>query len=386
MSVSENEASASAKTRRRPGPPLSPRVWVVCRACGHSREYLTSRARTLTSHDATTGTFLCSRCTKQNVPRLPRLERPCNNCRRPVRYLPSRPRKYCNQVCAKAHRWRLQVSKRPLAQFIYARWGDSDLMLSPYARQIGLSPTCLRNVLRGHNPAQKTLDVLRATFGDALPSVVPDNDRRRAAADRARQFLPAPGSPAHRANARKGGLARNRQPRSPEQYRKMMATQTATGHVERSAVRFRALARTQWRRARTSLGAYLRWHPEASLAELREHATNAAPQFGMSAAGIWAEWQPLLRKYGLLDRGGHPPNEGRHQLIEGLKRDWPRTPTGKVKAGFWPGAARQVTEAERAEAQGQGKDPDEVKGWTSHGLQEWYRRHTQEPGRCKLAT
>jgi hypothetical protein len=304
-------------------------------------------------------------------------ERKCAGCRRPFSYPAYEKRTYCSADCANSKGRDLDPPDDEFHQFLFDQWCDSGLAVQPYARQLGLTAGGFRRLVNGGLPLRRTLERLEAFYGAALPATPTETERRPAMVMALQPGLPKAGTPEIRARARKAGDTMRGQ-RRPGAGAKMVATKRARGLLEKDAPRLRALARQPKVRARAALGFYLHLHPTASLDDLRQRAKRVAPGLGLTANGVWAEWVPVLDARGPLDRGGGQANERRHDLLDRLMADWPRSPAGKLKRGFWGCAADQVYKVESA------VNP-EAPCLSGPQLQEWYRRHTREPGRCGRA-
>jgi hypothetical protein len=160
--------------------------------------------------------------------------------------------------------------------------------------------------------------------------------------------------------------------------RKRQETRRQNGAHERALVRLQDWRLSPSGRAQSSLHLRLWRNPQPSPQQVREWAADYGRRAGLPAAAVWEIWRDELEECGLLGRGGPKPNEARHHRIDEWRVTWPRTRSGKVKAGFWDQAAAWETDT-------MCKDDPEAEGIDGDGLKRWYRKHTLTPGRCELA-
>lgn len=115
-------------------------------------------------------------------------------------------------------------------------------------------------------------------------------------------------------------------------------------------------------KARVIFGLFRSYHHDWSDAELREAATGRlldqhgpyrpaleehARQLGYTLEATARELIEPRKPASSKPKGGRPPNERRHRLIQDLKATWPRSERGqKLRKGFWDAAAVKVSQVE----------------------------------------
>ena len=102
--------------------------------------------------------------------------------------------------------------------------------------------------------------------------------------------------------------------------------------------------RTVRGRAQNSLKNYLRRAPQPTRAQIREWARTVRNRLGLPVIGVLESWRPGLDRRGLWSNRGRKFMERRHQIVVALMMFWPRTFSGKLKAGFWKNAADRVSQ------------------------------------------
>jgi hypothetical protein len=303
---------------------------------------------------------------------VPRVTKHCAHCRTPFNALACEDRVYCSRRCNDAARCPIPPPRSLFHRAVYDRWLASGLPLTQFAARAGLTTTGLSRLLKAETPPnESTVAKLTQALGAPLPPIVTATALRRAVGiAKIAHARPAPGSPRFVEARRKAGRALAGRPLSAAHRQALAAAMRQSPAHARAHAQLVAAKRTPRGRAVSMLSRYLQDHPSPSRKQLRELAKHAAAKLGMSAAGVWGEWQTVLQKRGLVSKGGPTANETRHQLIDELMNGWPRTAAGRLRKGFWEEAARRVATAEGRE-------------WSGPELQEWYRRHTREPGRCE---
>ena len=215
-------------------------------------------------------------------------------------------------------------------------------------------------------PPEHAYQRLREMFGDEVPQVVTETERRRAKARENAAVLNAAPQRIRFMRARQGGKAgRGRpKPEHSERMRKWHASAPGQEHrrqlVEEAGPRLHAFNETPHGRARLALGKYLDHNPDASVEELKSHGRIVAERLGLTFDELWAGWRPRLRQR------GHKVGPGRSRLSDrkaAVDRDVAtakRGPDGQLPRGFWPNEAEKLgmlrTQAE--------------------SLRQWYSRQT----------
>lgn len=277
---------------------------------------------------------------------------------------------YCGQRCQRIGNSSTLSPKKPLGKFLFERFRASGLSRAQFAKTIGIGPGTLRRQCQDRLPIDKTYAALRLHFGDDLPESESQTDHMRADAQaRGRRniaFLHSPEARRKVAESLKG------QKHSPERVAKMVATQTASGHLKRLSDAGRKAARSPQGRAERSFWNHLRWTPKPTVAERRRWAEEVGERIGLSPASVLVIWAEYEQRHGIATSARGPKTlEKRHRLVAKLMAEWPRTQAGKPKRGFFPAAAIKLSEA------GDHTDGD--------SLRTWYKHHVKE-GRCEEPT
>src|SRR5262249_47631873 len=151
----------------------------------------------------------------------------------------SEPRVYCGPECRSLSLLTMRPPKDPFNRFVYDRWIESGSSLSRFAEAHGLSDGALRTTLAGKAPLRRTLDRLRAAFGDALPETRTETDRRRERIAAVAHLRPEPGSEAWRLGYEKAAATRRGRKMDPAAVARSRATKRATGVQAAEAGRLR---------------------------------------------------------------------------------------------------------------------------------------------------
>jgi hypothetical protein len=353
---------------------------IRCRVCDQPAPEGPAHTRRRPSYDAATETFLCPPCgratrrTPRRGPRREWLTGYCSICGDPFQYPPYNDQKRCKEHRTFAPR-RARPPKAPLAAFLHQEWVRTrpPLSLVDIARKIGLSRSSLLNYLDGSTPTRPNLDKLRSAFGDRLPDVTADNERRREQARAIYPLSPQPGTPEFMAARRKAGAKMRGRPKTEEHIRKAMETRRATGELEVQSERLHtATQRLDWR-ARRVLRNRLRGNPSPSPELVRQWAEVASSGLAMSVEMILAAWRPLLVRCGLAASGGRPRAEARHVKMLEILAAKKLTPHAPKPQGFWPEVTPLLNKAAVDAAQRAGKPARRALTYASYTR--WWSDH-----------
>jgi hypothetical protein len=340
-----------------------------CRVCQTPRVASPSKVESLQSYDRATRTYVCRRCTP--VQGTEWRAAVCPACRQSFRRPRAQRSDYCGRCGGNGYDRRREVPpppKEPFNRFLYDWWLTSKQGFQPAARQLGLSRAGFKQLLWGARPTQRTVDCLRAYFGDCLPPVETHTERLRERVRYARENLyPQPGSPAYAASKRKAGLALRGRRVAPDTVRRRVETQRAAGLFARKAEDMGRITRQPKARAARMLSNHLRASSAPSAEQIREWAGRAAQKIGLPRAAVLALWRPRLQERGLAPRGGRPQNEKRHQLVAIRMASWPRKADGDLADGFWDDTLQHVRRLEREKAPA-----------TPDSLMEWWYDHRKK--------
>lgn len=233
------------------------------------------------------------------------------------------------------------------------------------ARLAGVSRPSICRISRGAVPTAGTLERLRAAFGDRIPEITTETARR---SEQAYLLLAAHGHKARSASARAKQAEKQRGKARPAQSAAMVRYYARSGSTRPEGNALIQFVRSVEGRALISLGKFLRATPKPSQGQLDDWARRTANRLGLSMSEIELVWRATLQDRGLKKRRGRDPLDKRRDLVEGVMTTWPRTPSGRLVAGFWPRAARRVRE-------------EEARAISADDLRTWYRDHIKAAAR-----
>jgi transcriptional regulator with XRE-family HTH domain len=217
---------------------------------------------------------------------------------------PDHPGIYCSHRCVGVSQRKYLTPPTPLGRFLFNRWRESGLTMQDFSKTIGISPSTFSDYMkRARLPTNELLSRLRLIYGEALPGIPLDADRRR---ERGRQLYQQYGHLAHTREAvQKGAKTRTGRKQSPEHTAKIVAAHTDSGHFARSAKRFNLTNR--WvRQARMTLFNRLRGANHPTETQLQQWTEQVAQRLQVPRAAVLAIWRPHLLKRRLIDTGGRP--------------------------------------------------------------------------------
>lgn len=283
------------------------------------------------------------------VPLAPEPTNRCYVCHK--EYVPKRPGQrqiVCSPVCAASLRRRHKVAKSPLAQLIFDAWRESGQALNAYARLLGLRcPATLRNLIRGRNPTDRTYEQLRATFGERLPLLVTESERRRQRFAAIRPMsLAAMHAPAAKA---KSAASRRGLKRSPEAIANQLASARLSGRWRNSVEAMTRYQRTPRGKSLAALRMFLRFTPKPSNHDVQQWTDATAGKLGLTPEAVRALWRQTLVQRGLRQAGGRPARDRRYKLVDLAMKRWPKTPGGYLADGFWDKIADKIQAVERSD-------------------------------------
>ncbi len=256
----------------------------------------------------------------------------CPICKKPFRK-PAVHQVYCSQACFAEKRKNRFSPRTRFARFLLDDWDNSKLTLAAWSSTVGLPPGTLNGLMRGALPMPRTLDRLRAKYGDRLPATETAKYEHRV------QILLANQEKGHTPEAReKAAKSMRGRKRKRASVAKWMATRRANGSYDRTLAILAVSSRSDRGRCRASLLGRLRGNPKPSRALQKEWAEEAARTFRISPKEVLAIWEPYLEKRELIPRSGRPEDPKKQEklrVIEEGRANAPKTASGRVTREGW---------------------------------------------------
>ena len=225
-------------------------------------------------------------------------------CAQKIRYSPSRPRTFCSKDCEalnKVLRTLPERSPTEFGQFVLEDFRASRMTLSAYSKDLWATadPNAVKRWMLGGAPMAASYEPLRRRFGDRLPPIETEDERR----------------PGH---------MRKLQKRSPYQKGVFKAgsrrARRASGKLYESLAAFHSS--TEGRMIH-SLFNYFRWRsPKPSVVETRTWAQLTATLQQTTVRSVLQAWNFYLKARGLWSRSLNTPppaRAGRRWTVPGSK-------------------------------------------------------------------
>lgn len=274
-------------------------------------------------------------------------QRLCVVCRqRPV---PPKHKLYCSNVCrGLAKREGRKLASTPFAHFLQMKLAELNCTQGLFARKVGVSPPTVTRWLQGGAPLADAYERLKAMYGDEVPVIATETDRRRAKARENLCALNAVSPEDQRERAQRGGAAGKGKPKPAhsEKMREWHASEAAVDHrrrlVEDLGPRLTQYVTSDGGRALVSLGKFLENRPDATLDELRSHAMVVARRLHpLTSDAVFELWKPTLRARGYPVGKGRPRDEELWRAVDELVGA-ARNADGRLPDGSWSAIAEAV--------------------------------------------
>jgi transcriptional regulator with XRE-family HTH domain len=244
----------------------------------------------------------------------------------------------------------------PFARFLWIKLEEEHLSQRIFARQLGVTPATVTRWLQGAAPPEAAYERLRARYGESVPMVTTETERRRVKARENAAKLNSAPAQVRASRARAGGRAGRgkTKPDHSNRMRAWYASPAGTEHrlrlVEIDGPRLTEAVTTPHGRSLVALGKFLDHNPDASEERLRAHAGVVAERLSLTLDEVWAGWRPRLRRRGFQIGPGRPPNlDDKASVDREIAKARPGR-AGKLPSGFWPQMAvklgRQASEGE----------------------------------------